>query len=422
MVNKVNLYTIDGKKIKINELSHDSLMTEVNTLLGRGLGRLTNLENLHNEFALPTLHLYGNIDKMTKDKAVNLRAVYSDGVRTFECIANTKWQGGATLNLPKKNFNIKLRDNAKNKYIVSFKDWFPTHKYHIKANYSTPSLVRNSVGSRLGRMAYPNLYPNDARGVIDSFPFILYINDEWWGCYTWNLAQDGNLFAMDKDNKNHMVFRCNANSTNPGWTMETFEDRLRDDSTTYSLECLRRMVDWTNNCTVEEFKNNVEDYFDLESLLYYWPVVEIYCGTDSMNNNTTWASWDGEHWYVLWYDTDLIFGLSSALGFSPTLDLIAVTKTEQYAYKYNPIWDKLYQAFYDELCEKYAELRTNIFTDAETIIGYFMDYRNMWGEENLALEVEKWPPRNPDNAIERCGDKITQRLAYCDNKYGYTAS
>lgn len=418
------IYDVFGNVVSTDadDLSHDSLLTEVKTLTSHGLNRITELENLHQEFSLPTLRLYGDTSKMTKDKAVNMVAKYSDGVRSFECLANTKWQGEATINLDKKNYNIKLQDGKKNKFVVSFKDWFPTHKYHIKANYSDASLVRNSVGSLLGRKSYPYLYPNYARGVIDSFPFILYINDEWCGCYTWNLTQDGNLFAMDEDNKNHMVFRANGTASTGGWLVSNFEDRLRDDPTEHSLDCLTRMVDWTNTCTVEEFRTDVKQYFDLESLLYYWPVVDIECGTDSMVNNTTWASWDGVHWYVLWYDTDLIFGPSSLLVATPTLDLIEATKESQFAYKYNPIWDKLYQSYYDELCEKYAELRQTIFVDTQTIIGYFTSYRDKWGSTNLALEQEKWPPRNPSMEITRCADFITQRLAYCDNKYGYSAN
>lgn len=415
------IYDMQGNEIPVGE-SKDSMMIDVKTMISYGMNRVTKLEELQEEFTVPTLKLYGDVSTMTKDKAVNLTAVYSDGVRTFTCISNTKWQGETSLSKAKKNYNLKLVDSKKNKYITSFKDWFPTNKYHIKANYTEPSLVRNSVGSQLGRIAYPNLYPNNARGVIDSFPFVLYINDEFAGCYTWNLTQNSDLFAMDEDNEKHMVFRCNAVSGTAGWDMSVFEDRLRDDSTAYSLERLQRIVDWAKTCTATEFHDNVDDYFDLESLMYYWLVVDIECGTDSINNNTTWASWDGTHWYVLWYDTDLIFGMPSALTVTPTLDLIETSKTERWAYKYNPIWDKLYQTYYNELCDKYAGLRETLFPDSATIIKYFTDYRDKWGTENLALEREKWPQEKPELDINLCGDFITQRLAYCDTKYGYTPS
>lgn len=411
------VFDINGNKMVTDS---GSIMKDVNTLFTESMRRITTLESMHNEFLLPTLKLYGDTSTMTKEKAANLKAVYDDGVRHFECIANTKWQGEATINYDKKNYNIKLQDAKKNKYKVSFRDWFPTHKYHIKANYSEPSLVRNSVGSKLGRKSYPYLYPNNARGVIDSFPFILYINDVWWGCYTWNITQEGSLFAMNEDNKDHMVFRSNGISGTAGWDVSVFEDRLRDESTEYSMQCLTRMVNWTKTCTVAEFKTDAKDYFDVDSLLYYWVYCDLACGTDSVNNNTTWASWDGQHWYAMWYDTDLIFGMSSGTPFSPTLDLIQMMKSSQYSYKYNPIWDKLYQSYFDELCEAYSDIRERLFPSASAIVKYFTDYRALWGDENLTLEETKWPPRVPAKAIDLCTDDIAARISYCDNKYGYT--
>ena len=138
-----------------------------------------------------------------------------------------------------------------------------------------------------------------------------------------------------------------------------------------------------------------------------------------MVNNSTWASWDGEKWYILWYDLDIIFGWNQTL-YTPTTDLIALSKTSDWAHKYNPVWDKLYSSFYDDLCNIYAELRENVFTDAATIIKYFTDYRDRWGQENVAHEYQKWSGKNNSAwDISNCAQWITQRLAYCDNKYGY---
>lgn len=411
-----SIYDPEGNEYSIGgDANKDELMIDINNLLSLTQSRITNLENFHDEFNLPVLKLYGDVSEMNKDNAVLLRAVYTDGVRSFECIAKTKWQGNTSIEYPKKNYNIKFVDGKDNKVKMIFKDWYATHKYHMKANYYDYSMVRNVVGVQLGRKIYPNLYPNNARGVIDSFPFILYINDEWWGCYTWNLSQDEDLFAMDTSNPDHMCFRTDNN----GWDIANFELRCPDDSTDYQQTCLTRMVSWTKTCDDDEFNNNVEKYFDLESLEYYWLMMDIGCAGDSMVNNATWATWDGDVWYVLWYDLDIIFGQNSAL-YTPTTDLIAMSKTDIYSHKYNPIWERLYNTKYEDLCQKYAELRKKWFVNASTIIAYFTDYKNKWGEENLRKEYEKWngkPFVNDD--IDNMTEWITQRLAYCDDKYGY---
>ena len=411
-----SIYDPEGNEYSIGgDANKDELMIDINNLLSLTQSRITNLENFHDEFNLPVLKLYGDVSEMNKDNAVLLRAVYTDGVRSFECIAKTKWQGSTSIDYPKKNYNIKFIDGKDNKVKMIFKDWYATHKYHMKANYYDYSMVRNVVGVQLGRKIYPNLYPNNARGVIDSFPFILYINDEWWGCYTWNLSQDEDLFAMNTSNPDHMCFRTDNN----GWDIENFELRCPDDSTDYQQTCLTRMVSWTKSCDDDEFNNNVEKYFDLESLEYYWLMMDIGCAGDSMVNNATWATWDGEVWYVLWYDLDIIFGQNSAL-YTPTTDLIAMSKIDTYSNKYNPIWERLYNTKYEDLCQKYAELRKKWFMNASTIIAYFTDYKNKWGEENLSKEYEKWngKPFANDN-IDNMTEWITQRLAYCDDKYDY---
>ncbi len=414
------LYDYTGNELVISgDANHDSMMVETKNLLSLGLDRVTKLEAMQSEYEIPVLRLAGDMTNMSKDTAVNMQAEYTDGVRSFKCIAKTKWQGQNSLNFPKKNFNIKFIDGNKNKVIMSFKDWYPTNGYHIKGNYQEYSMVRNVVGVKLGRMIYPNLYPNNAKGVVDSFPIVLYINNEFWGCYTWNLPQNVDLFAMDETNDNHLVFRPD----NTGWDVANFEDRIREDETTpEQLAKLARMVNWTKTCTNEEFAANAKNYFDVNSLRYYWLLMDIACAGDSMSNNTTWATWDGEHWYVLWYDMDICFGYDQT-RYPADTDLIALSKTEQYAYKYNPIWDKLYATDYTNLCDIYAELRETVFPDAATIIKYFTDYHDLWGENYLALETQKWGDKKmKTESIELCGPWITSRLAYCDTKYNYSAT
>lgn len=411
-------YDRSGNPVTVGgDAQKDALMIDIKNLLSLDSARITALEGMHDtEFTLPVLRLTGDTSKMTKDKAATLDAEYTDGVRSFKCKAKTKWQGQSSLNYPKKNYNIKFIDGNGNKVVMAFKDWFPTNGYHMKANYSDYSLVRNVVGVQLGRKIYPNLYPNNARGVVDSFPFILYINNEWWGCYTWNLSQNADLFAMDESNENHMCFR----PSNDGWEVQYFEDRVHDDPIDYQIEKLTRMVNWTKTCTNAEFLADVEDYFDLDSLRYYWLMMDIAGAGDSMVNNSTWASWDGNIWYVLWYDLDICFGWNQTL-YPSNVDLLALSKTQDWAHKYNPVWDKLYATDYTTLCEIYAKLRQTVFTDAQTIISYFTAYRNQWGNDNVSHEYQKWSGKsNPEWDITNCATWITERLAYCDNKYNYT--
>lgn len=410
-------YEKNGTPIYIGDAADsEELLINVKNIVSLDSKRITELEKMHNEFTLPVLYLSGDISQMTKDHSVDLTATFTNGVESFTCIAKTKWQGQSSIQYPKKNFNIKFIDHNKNKYKTLFKSWFPTNNYHLKGNYGDYSMVRNVVGVQLARNIYPNLYPNYARGVIDSFPCILYINNQWWGCYTWNLSQDADLFAMDVNNENNMCFR----PSNEGWNIENFEDRIHDEPSEYQLDKLNRMVSWTKTCSDIEFANYAKNYFDMDSLRYYWLFMDISCAGDSLSNNSTWASWDGNIWYVLWYDLDICFGWNQTL-YTSTTDLIALSKTSEWSHKYNPIWERLYNTDYNKLCAIYAKLRQTVFTDAQTIISYFTAYQNMWGAENLQHEYTKWSGRQGSEwNITNCSQWITERLAYCDNKYNFT--
>lgn len=392
--------------------SHLSLQGLANQLQGLAK-RLINIEQLHEEFKLPVLKLSGDMNGMSKDKSKTLSAEFYDGVMSFKSLCKVKWQGATSTSFPKKNFNVKFVDKAGNKYNTCFKDWYATNSYHMKANYYDYSLVRNNVGVEWGRSLLEKQYPNNARGVIDGFPFIMYINEEFWGCYTWNLKQDEELFAMDVKNENHMAFR----PEDIGWFVDRFELRCPDVQTDHHTDRLKRMVDWSTNCTNEDFKNNVSNYFDLDSLINYWLFMDIGCCGDSMVNNSTWATWDGNIWYVLWYDLDICFGQNSSL-YKSTTDLIEMSKTT-YTKKFNPVWVKLNDNFFDLLCKRYTELRKTQFKNAECIIKRFTDYQDNWGEY-LAQEYSKWNGKpNKTDDIKNKTNWINERLKYLDNKYGY---
>ena len=63
------------------------------------------------------------------------------------------------------------------------------------------------------------------------------------------------------------------------------------------------------NSTDEEFKENIDSYIDLQSLIDYH-VFGIYCcGLDSYGKNQIYLTYDGVKWYASLYDLDSTWGL-----------------------------------------------------------------------------------------------------------------
>ena len=131
---------------------------------------------------VPILYLTGDMSPMTKDTPVNLTAKLDNiyGETIFSGIATTKWQGAGSLAYPKKNFSIKLKTSSGSKFPMQFGNWYSTNEYHLKANYADYSMVRNVVGAKLYREIDETVYPNNAFGMIDGFPIVVYYENHFF--------------------------------------------------------------------------------------------------------------------------------------------------------------------------------------------------------------------------------------------------
>lgn len=66
----------------------------------------------------------------------------------------------------------------------------------------------------------------------------------------------------------------------------------------------------------------------------------------------------------------------------------------------------------------YAKMRTN-GVNADTIYRMFHDFQSTWGWQNIDADRTKWAS-DKRNSNEISKTWIESRIAYLDNKYGYT--
>ena len=69
---------------------------------------------------------------------------------------------------------------------------------------------------------------------------------------------------------------------------------------------LIRLIEWVNDSSDEDFKDNIGRYFNLEYLLRYYLFVLVFGAVDSLGKNMKLATWDGLVWYPQVYDADKI--------------------------------------------------------------------------------------------------------------------
>lgn len=365
---------------------------------------------------VPILYLTGDMSPMTKDTSVNLTAKLNNiyGETIFSGIATTKWQGAGSLAYPKKNFSIKLKTSSGSKFPMQFGNWYSTNEYHLKANYADYSMVRNVVGAKLYREIDETVYPNNAFGMIDGFPIVVYYENHFYGCYTWNLKQDDKLFGMNTSNNGltQMVYRSGLGE----WNIDNFEYRSDGNESASNKQTLQALLDWCKNSSYTQFSNELEEHFDKNNLITYWVFCNIMCATDNTINNWTIGTWDAKKWYVMAYDLDIIIGsLRNSSNWmhpsKPTTNLLV----QQYT-KVNPIWEKLEYCFRDDIIAKYNEIKEHY--TPQVIASYFKNYKNLWGDTYLTKEYTRWSGR-PDSTddVDMMEDWLTKRYHYLDIIY-----
>ena len=368
---------------------------------------------------LPTVFItsdtaYGSL---TKETAVNGEISFIDWKSKFSLPIKIKLQGNHSLDYAKKNLNVTFYNNG-SKQKIKFNSWYPTNKVHIKANEYDYSMCRNSVGTKLAYDLCGKYLPTGARGYIDSFPVIVYYNNEYMGCHTFNLPQDGKTYNF-KDSKEtagtNLAYRT-KDATNSWKTSNFWEYRgdVDENST------MRNVFDTTvipalNNASLT--KADIEAHFDINTLIAYLAFAQIACAVDSMTNNWTLITWDGAIWYHTWYDLDICFGLGGSqdgTNISSTKDVFTSVQGA-----WNSFFQQVKTLYAPELEATYADMR-NHGADTDTIVSAFVNFQNRWGQTNIIADRAKWSSDKPNrNDITNLRTWLTERFTYLDNLYNY---
>ena len=129
-----------------------------------------------------------------------------------------------------------------------------------------------------------------------------------------NVPKGSWQFKMDDTNENHCIlcgenyvsgcFRGSANIDGTDWSDE-LHDVVPDSVKTRWNE----VIDFVMNSTDEDFKANITNYIDLQSLIDYYIFAYVSTGLDSMGKNQIYYTYDGQKYYASMYDMDSTWGM-----------------------------------------------------------------------------------------------------------------
>lgn len=414
----------------------------------------------YNNQTLPVIRMYGDTSNMTLETPVQMRIKYTSPNdelygQSFDLpYCDVNWQGTSSLQYVLKNFTVRLKDENMADYeYTPYKNGVPETVYCFKCDYMESTHSRNTgLAKFVNECLYDSKNPAqlknpNVRNTINGFPTLLYINDELQGVYNFNLDRYSTNSYGYHDDGNCLVYEVSANSdTTAGafhkWTQETGKDKLdyyKSDfeclfpptraSGNDNMEELIRVIEWVNDASDEDFKDNIHNYFNKEYLLRYYLYVLVVGAVDSLGKNMKLATWDGRIWYPQVYDADTTIGLDNTGFLKFDMD-IEMGDPHVFNTTGSKLWQKVRVLFEKELQEQYAIMRQKHFT-----VDNFMKYL-------LEEQIEQIPARyyNIDMqtkylnygssylyALHGSGEQhirkwLRERLIYVDTLLGYNVS
>lgn len=363
---------------------------------------------------LDKLYIEGDISGMTKALGEReIKVKYEGKNKIFEKYATIKVQGSSSVAYEKKNYTIKFYEN--DNYNAKFKvdlGWGEESKYVIKANWIDKTHSRNIVTARIAAQVQSkyNLLSNAPNnGLIDGYPIEVYLNGEFYGLYTMNIPKDEWLYDMDDKNENHIVMVAEELTNMTTFKENATYDYWSCEVGTANQETLAKFNRFTNfimNSTDEEFKNNIDDYLNVDATINYYVILQTFYISDNIGKNLVLITYDGKIWYPTLYDLDASFGTQfngrKEFEYDQLIDMdISI------------LFKRLRENFSNEIADRYFELRSDILTE-QNIYNQIDSFYNLIPKTTFIKEQHKWGEDIPGYDIEQMKTYISNRLPVID--------
>lgn len=391
-------------------------------------------------YDIPILYLYGaGIEGMqSKKDSVSVGLSYKFPRFNLSGTLNKiKVQGSSSASLPKKNYTLQL-DQAvelingygkQNKYVIKAdmtdfshsrnvgcaELWGKVRQTRIKADDAiktndTDYLVDNA-GNHIVAETDPQLSIGGTYGSVDGFPIAVYINDKYWGLYTFNIPKDKGMAKMTKGTGQAII--------STAWMSFTEHTKLDDTDmgleycgtkdSTWVTDAVNRLIDAVKVSynTKDDFTNAVTPYLDLDSAIDYYVYSVAIGNVDGVVRNFNLQTWDGKKWYFAAYDLDMTFGRTPDLldYLSPEYNGSSIRHgglTFENMATGNRIFHQLWKFYKDEIIARYKDLASNALSSA-SVGTFFTNYVKKTPVALKAQEDKTWPqtPLTDSNNIDQ---------------------
>lgn len=427
--------------------------------VGEAIKSATNFKP--EKYGMPVLYLWGSNILSLKDKSKTLKNEVTYSFPAYGIsgtVEKFKVQGASSVGNPKKNYTLNLDNDFE-----AFRGYGKNHKYVIKANYGDPSQALNVVGARLwgsirdthkhadtgilntngdqlvddkgNRIIAetdPQLSIGSTYGAVDGFPIAVYINDQYWGLYTFNIPKDDWMAKMPKKSENKYAIIDTIWTPQGAFLKET---NLEDDQMELQF-CSTKDTTWAKDSvneliraviasynSVDDFNKAVSPLLDIDSAIDYYIFSVLVDNDDGIFRNYLLQTFDGKKWYFAAYDLDSIFGrtpdfLEHMPAKSDTDDWRDHGVTFENVTNANRLMYQLWKFYKDEILKRTKVLVDSVMSDS-AVDTAFVDFVRHIPLKAFDAELDVWPytPNTSVDNVNRIGRWYMQRMAWLKNRY-----
>ena len=376
---------------------------------------------------IPQLYLTGDTTGMTKENKVLLDAELKDehgNIIFTGKKAKVGWQGNSSVNWSKKNFNMSfLEADGVTKYKFQvFADVPKNDGYHFKANMEDGTRLRNSLSYRIAESMYSKKLPSGQRSTMEGHYIEIYINGEYQGFYDFNTKQHKTVYGLDDTNPNHLMYRGTDNaggspefralSTNNAEDVGDWEDKFPATNTAENRAKLNRLIQWVMDCenNATKFTTELEQYFDKEYLIKYVIYTYVIGGIDNNANNMNLITFDGNIWYITFYDLDATWGYDYQVKLLPSNGSLNMKK-----YYDSLLFDLVEANLADDIKTTYSELRQGVLSTTNILNEFDKSY--LYNKAEIEKDLAKWGCYYDSPNITETRAWITSRMSYLDTYF-----
>ena len=325
-------------------------------------------------------------------------------------------QGTSSQYYPRKNFKVKCRNGfimtATGEVVAKFairEGEIPVNIFCFKADFAESSGTHNTgmakvIDRVLRAMNYlvpPQKLDARVRTTVDGYPFTIFHRAteasalEFVGKYNFNNDKStqetfGFAGAMEcweiKNNTSDRVLFIKSDYATkdaegtPDW-LNDFEARYPDnDDLNAEYEAgkipvnLKRLTDWlvSTKDNPTKFKAEASQYLDLNFILSYYSITELFAMVDQRAKNMFLTTYDGVHWAVIFYDNDTCLGVNNegAVAFGYDVEYHDTEGSGQvWNGEQSVLWNNVEAAYLPEITTMYQLMRSSGAISYDMCIG-----------------------------------------------------